>query len=45
MVQFGKFGSWFLLMIISFILVSLVHTPRQPPVAEAETKELVAVEG
>jgi uncharacterized membrane protein YoaT (DUF817 family) len=45
MVQLGKFGSWFLLMIISFILVSLVHTPRQPPVAEAEATELVAVEG
>ena len=29
-VDFGKFGSWFLLMIISFILVSLVHPPRLP---------------
>jgi uncharacterized membrane protein YoaT (DUF817 family) len=29
-VDFGKFGSWFLLMIISFILVSLVHPPRSP---------------
>jgi uncharacterized membrane protein YoaT (DUF817 family) len=31
MVQFGKFGSWLLLMIISFILVSLVHRPVAPP--------------
>jgi hypothetical protein len=31
MVQFGKFGSWLLLMIISFILVSLVHRPAPPP--------------
>ena len=30
MVQFGKFGSWLLLMIISFILVSLVHRPAPP---------------
>ena len=29
-VRFGKYGSWFLLMIISFILVSLVHPPRLP---------------
>jgi uncharacterized membrane protein YoaT (DUF817 family) len=27
-VTFGKFGSWFLLMIISFVLVSLVNPPR-----------------
>jgi len=31
MVHFGKFGSWLLLMIISFILVSLVHRPTPPP--------------
>ena len=30
LVRFGKFGSWFLLMIISFILVTLVHRPRLP---------------
>lgn len=29
-VSAGKFGSWFLLMIISFILVTLVHPPRRP---------------
>lgn len=33
-VPFNKYGSWFLLMIISFILVSLAHTPRLPPAAE-----------
>ncbi len=27
-VTWGKLGSWFLLMIISFVLVSLVNTPR-----------------
>lgn len=31
LVRFGKYGSWFLLMIISFILVSLVSPPRLPP--------------
>jgi uncharacterized membrane protein YoaT (DUF817 family) len=30
LVQFGKYGSWLLLMIISFILVTFVHTPRLP---------------
>jgi uncharacterized membrane protein YoaT (DUF817 family) len=40
-VRFGKYGSWFLLMIISFILVSLVHPPRQPQQTEAgETLDL-----
>ncbi len=36
LVHFGKFGAWFLLMIISFILVSLVHPPRLPPIREGE---------
>jgi len=31
LVRFGKYGSWFLLMIISFILVSFVNLPRLPP--------------
>lgn len=35
LVRFGKYGSWFLLMIISFILVSFVSPPRAPA-AEAE---------
>ncbi len=30
LVQAGKYGSWFPLMIISVILVSLAHPPRQP---------------
>jgi len=30
LVRFSKYGSWFLLMIISFILVSMVHPPRPP---------------
>jgi uncharacterized membrane protein YoaT (DUF817 family) len=36
LVHFAKFGSWFLLMIISFILISLVHTPRLPPLRQSE---------
>ena len=28
MVSFDKFGSWFLLLIISYTLVSLVNAPR-----------------
>jgi uncharacterized membrane protein YoaT (DUF817 family) len=34
LVRFGKYGSWFLLMIISFILVSLVNPARLPPADE-----------
>lgn len=30
LVRFGKYGSWYLLMIISFILVTLVNPPRVP---------------
>lgn len=26
-----KFGSWFLLMIVSYVLIVLVHTPQHPP--------------
>jgi uncharacterized membrane protein YoaT (DUF817 family) len=40
MVQFGKFGSWLLLMIISFILVSLVHRPTPPPPEALERDKL-----
>jgi uncharacterized membrane protein YoaT (DUF817 family) len=36
LVPFGKFGAWLLLMIISFILVSFVHPPRQPPIEEVD---------
>jgi uncharacterized membrane protein YoaT (DUF817 family) len=35
-VHFSKFGSWFLLMMISFVLVTLVHRPRLPPAEECE---------
>ncbi|MCR4265611.1 DUF817 domain-containing protein [Nitratireductor sp. ZSWI3] len=33
-VSLGKLGAWYLLMIISFVLVSLVHRPRKPEEAE-----------
>jgi uncharacterized membrane protein YoaT (DUF817 family) len=33
LVNFSKFGSWLLLMIISFILVAYVHPPQPPPAA------------
>lgn len=29
-VSIGKFGAWFLLIVLSFALVSLVHPPRPP---------------
>ena len=29
-VGIGKFGSWFLLMIISFVLVTTIHQPKPP---------------
>lgn len=38
LVHFAKYGSWLLLMIISFILVSLVHSPRQPPPDDASAE-------
>jgi uncharacterized membrane protein YoaT (DUF817 family) len=51
LVRFSKFGSWLLLMIISYILVSLVHPPQAPELevamesAQAEGEPaLVAVE-
>lgn len=31
MVSLAKLGSWFLLMIISVVLVSLVHRPEEEP--------------
>ena len=33
MVSFEKLGSWYLLMIISVVLVTVVHPPRAPDVA------------
>src|SRR5579863_899882 len=35
MVPMDKFGSWLLLMIVSYILVSFVHRPRVPETSEA----------
>ena len=35
MVGLGKLGSWYLLIMLSFVLVSLVHRPRAP--GEGET--------
>ena len=29
-VSLGKLGAWYLLMLLSFVLVSLVHRPRAP---------------
>jgi uncharacterized membrane protein YoaT (DUF817 family) len=39
----GKFGAWLLLMVISFILVTMVHTPQPPPV-EARIPEAASTE-
>ncbi len=33
-VSLAKLGSWFLLMIISFVLVTLIHPPTPPPPVE-----------
>jgi uncharacterized membrane protein YoaT (DUF817 family) len=38
LVRLGKYGSWLLLMIISFVLVTLVHPPRLPEAEEVEEK-------
>ena len=42
LVRFGKYGSWFLLMIISFILVSVVNPPRSPA-SEADSEFIPAL--
>ncbi len=34
LVSFGKLGAWFLLMIISYVLVALVNRPQAMPAAE-----------
>jgi uncharacterized membrane protein YoaT (DUF817 family) len=41
-VRLSKLGSWLLLMIISFILVSLVHPPKLPPEAELVPEDALA---
>jgi len=38
LVRLGKYGSWFLLMIISFVLVTLVNPPRVPPLSEVANR-------
>jgi len=38
LVSFSKLGSWFLLLIISYTLVSLINKPRAMPVSEANAK-------
>ncbi|QNI35731.1 DUF817 domain-containing protein [Edaphobacter albus] len=40
-VHFEKYGAWFLLMIISFILVSFVHPPRAPVEKELSGESLL----
>ena len=34
-VSLGKLGAWYLLMLLSFVLVSLVHRPRRPGSGQA----------
>ncbi|PZN99199.1 MAG: DUF817 domain-containing protein [Alphaproteobacteria bacterium] len=40
MVSLAKLGSWFLLMIISIVLVSLVHRPEEEPRADMSSGPL-----
>jgi uncharacterized membrane protein YoaT (DUF817 family) len=42
LVYFSKYGAWFLLMIISFILVSFANPPRLPPIEETCEESLVS---
>jgi len=42
MVSTAKYGSWLLLMIVSFILVALVHRPRPPLAEQIEADEMAA---
>ncbi|MDG2519949.1 DUF817 domain-containing protein [Caulobacter segnis] len=37
MVSISKLGAWYLLMLLSYVLVSLVHPPREADVKEART--------
>ena len=36
-VSLAKLGSWYLLMMLSFVLVTLVHRPEEAPEVQAET--------
>lgn len=38
LVSFGKFGSWFLLLVVSFVLVTLVERPRPPDAASGSRR-------
>ena len=40
LVTSGKLGAWFLLMIISYVLVALVNRPQVMPVGQAERERL-----
>lgn len=42
-VSFGKLGSWYLLIMLSFVLVSLVHRPRAPGEGETTNPLLTGV--
>jgi uncharacterized membrane protein YoaT (DUF817 family) len=39
LVPFAKLGSWYLLMLLSFVLVTIVHRPRVVAPAAPKTKE------
>jgi uncharacterized membrane protein YoaT (DUF817 family) len=43
MVSFGKLGSWYLLIMLSFVLVTLVHRPRAPGEGETTNPLLTGV--
>ena len=43
MVSFAKLGSWYLLIMLSFVLVSLVHKPRAPGEGETTNPLLTGV--
>jgi uncharacterized membrane protein YoaT (DUF817 family) len=41
MVSVGKLGAWFLLMIISYVLVALVNRPRPMPTAQPQPADRI----
>lgn len=42
MVSFGKLGSWYLLLYVSFVLVTLVLKPKAPDIRQATYRRAVA---
>jgi uncharacterized membrane protein YoaT (DUF817 family) len=44
MVSLAKLGSWFLLLIVSYTLVSLINRPKGREVRDVETAELLRPE-